>query len=80
VVVGGTQLNTPAVSTVTVSDLCYGPMQGRLQLRRALAAFLRERTRAPAPLDPDAVCVLNGAGTVLDTLVQVRLGDASEAA
>ena len=45
-------------------------MHGQLRLRQAIAGFLTEHTRAPQALDPAALCVLNGAGTVIDTLMQ----------
>ena len=55
-------------------DVKYGAMQGQVRLRQAIAGFLTEQTHAPTPLDPETICVLNGAGTVIDTLVQVRAG------
>ena len=52
-------------------DLLYGAMQGQLRLRQAIADFLTVQTGVRVRLNPESMCVLNGAGTVLDTVVQV---------
>jgi len=66
------QLNSPGVLKVDPSDCLYGNFQGLPRLRSNIAEFLQEYTRSPTPVNPAHICIMNGTGTVIDTLTQVR--------
>jgi len=66
------QLKSPDVLKVDPSDCLYGNFQGLPRLRSNIATFLQEYTRSPTPVNPAHICIMNGTGTVIDTLTQVR--------
>ncbi|XP_071955948.1 1-aminocyclopropane-1-carboxylate synthase-like protein 1 [Antedon mediterranea] len=46
----------------------YYPDAGLLEFRQAIAEFLTDKANAAMPVDPDKVVVINGCGTVLESV------------
>uniref|UniRef100_UPI00358FB63D 1-aminocyclopropane-1-carboxylate synthase-like protein 1 n=1 Tax=Myxine glutinosa TaxID=7769 RepID=UPI00358FB63D len=69
------RLAQPDMFHIDPVTLCYADWKGHYFLKKEMARFLTDYCRAPAPLDPENVVVVNGCGSLFTALSGVLCDD-----